>query len=45
MKPVGGSTPGQLTSRHLTVHECWIDPCTVELRPNAQGTGVPAAGL
>lgn len=29
----------QLTSRKLadlTVHECWRDPCTVDLRPNAQ---------
>lgn len=29
----------QLTSRRLadvTVHECWADPCSVELRPNMQ---------
>lgn len=29
----------QLTSRKLTdlkIHECWVGPCTVELRPNAQ---------
>ncbi len=29
----------QITSRKLTdvrVHECWVGPCTVELRPNAQ---------
>jgi len=29
----------QLTSRKLTdlkIHECWVGPCTVEIRPNAQ---------
>jgi acetoacetate decarboxylase len=29
----------QITSRKLTdmtVHECWVGPATVELRPNAQ---------
>ena len=29
----------QITSRRLAdmvVHECWVGPCTVELRPNAQ---------
>ncbi|MBI4428278.1 MAG: acetoacetate decarboxylase family protein [Ignavibacteriales bacterium] len=29
----------QITSRKLSdvrVHECWVGPCTVELRPNAQ---------
>jgi acetoacetate decarboxylase len=34
-------TPGlrQLTARKLTsvqVHECWVGPCSVELRPNVQ---------
>jgi len=35
----GSTAVRQITSRSLTdvkVHECWIGPCTVELRPNAQ---------